>query len=268
MIKIQNIHTLDEVTALLFEGEQGADGRSRSPFYYRGMPDKDFDISTSLSRNCGGMSEMMELPMLESFAKYVSIIDPTINESVWKAMVVGQHHGLPTRLVDWTHSALVALHFSVTEVNLEDLSRRDCVVWRIDARELNRKLPGKYRKALEQKKTLSFTLPMLMEVAGSIAEYDQDMDQESMVLIEPPSIDQRIVTQYSFFTMLPRGVDDLIPFLDQHTEHTVKYVIDRKLRWELRDILDRLNLNERTIYPGIDGIAKWLARQYYVKPVE
>ena len=43
------------------------------------------------------------------------------------------------------------------------------------------------------------------------------------------------------------------------------YIIDRKLRWDLRDILDQLNMNERMIYPGMDGIAKWLARHYYVK---
>ena len=45
----------------------------------------------------------------------------------------------------------------------------------------------------------------------------------------------------------------------------VKYIIDKKLRWELRDILDQFNINERMIYPGKAGIAKWLARHYYVK---
>ena len=206
--------------------------------------------------------------MLESFKKYVSIIDPTINESIWKAMIVGQHHGLPTRLVDWTHSALVALHFAVTETNLDDLGSRDCVVWKIDVKELNRKLPEKYIDALTQKKTLTFSLQMLTDITNdSIEEYDQAMGQEALIMVEPPSIDQRIVTQYSFFTLLPKGVNDLEQFLDQHTDNTMKYVIDRSLRWELRDILDQMNMNERTIYPGIDGIAKWLARQYYTKPV-
>ena len=49
------------------------------------------------------------------------------------------------------------------------------------------------------------------------------------------------------------------------TENTVKYTIDKKLRWELRDILDQLNINERMIQPGTAGIAKWLARHYFVK---
>ena len=60
-------------------------------------------------------------------------------------------------------------------------------------------------------------------------------------------------------------ITDLEEFLDAHTENTVKYIIDKKLRWELRDILDQFNINERMIYPGKAGIAKWLARHYFVK---
>ena len=61
------------------------------------------------------------------------------------------------------------------------------------------------------------------------------------------------------------ALEVLEEFLDAHTENTVKYIIDKKLRWELRDILDQFNINERMIYPGKAGIAKWLARHYFVK---
>ena len=91
------------------------------------------------------------------------------------------------------------------------------------------------------------------------------MGQSALVMVEPPSIDQRIVNQYSFFSIVPSGINNLCEFLDENTENTVKYVISKDLRWDLRDILDQLNMNERMIYPGKDGIAKWLARHYYVK---
>ena len=76
---------------------------------------------------------------------------------------------------------------------------------------------------------------------------------------------ERSALRYSFFSAIPSGIKDLEAFLDANTEHTVKYVIDKKLRWELRDILDQFNINERMIQPGTAGIAKWLARHYYVK---
>ena len=50
-----------------------------------------------------------------------------------------------------------------------------------------------------------------------------------------------------------------------HTKNTVKYVIDRSLRWRIRDMLDQLGISERIIYEGLDGLSKWIARHYYVK---
>ena len=90
------------------------------------------------------------------------------------------------------------------------------------------------------------------------------MAGNALVTVEPPSIDQRIVNQYSFFTIVPNGISNLEDYLAD-TENTVKYIIDKSLRWDLRDILDQLNMNERMIFPGLDGIAKWLARHYYVR---
>lgn len=269
MIQTVRIDSVDGVKDLLFEQVQNPENkRFRSSYFYRGMPDASFDLSTSLMRNCKEKADVLEAPLLENFIKYVSIEDPTIDESIWKAMIIGQHHGLPTRLLDWSHSTLAALHFANTEGNLDDLDKRDCVVWRIDARELNEKLPDKYRKALNEKRTFIFSVKRLAEVTNSIEEYDRDMGATSLVTIEPPSIDQRIVNQYSFFTVQPSGIKDFAAYLDENTENTVKYIISKDLRWYLRDVLDQLNMNERMIYPGMDGIAKWLARHYYVKKDE
>jgi len=266
MITVKHIDTMDGIKDLIFEQTYNETiGRTRSPYFYRGMRNVAYDLTTSLARNCKDAYAKLEQPLLENFINYVRIEDPSINESVWKAMVIGQHYGLPTRLLDWTHSTLVALHFATLEDNLDKLGQRDCVVWRIDLRDLNRNLPPKYRDYLENKDTFVFSLDGLAELAPDIDRYDADMGDQALVCFEPPSVDQRIVNQYSFFFAIPSGVTDLEAFLDTHTEHTVKYVIDRKLRWELRDILDQLNINERMIHPGTAGIAKWLARHYYVK---
>ena len=266
MIHIEHISDIDGIKDLLFEQTRNEqNGRFRSSYFYRGVPDESFDLSTSLSRNCGHLASMLEPSLLDNFIKYVSIEDPTIDESIWKAMIIGQHHGLPTRLLDWTHSTLVALHFANTEGNLGNLDKRNCAVWRIDARELNSKLPEKYKAVLDEKRTFMFSIRHLASVVNDISQYDDDMGNKSLVIVEPPSIDQRIVNQYSFFSIVPSGITNLEEYLDENTGNTVKYVIDKSLRWDLRDVLDQLNMNERMIYPGKDGIAKWLARHYYVR---
>ena len=61
------------------------------------------------------------------------------------------------------------------------------------------------------------------------------------------------------------GIEDIEAFFDQKTNNTIRYVIDKSLRWRIRDMLDQMNINERIMYPGLDGISSWLKRYYYVK---
>ena len=139
------------------------------------------------------------------------------------------------------------------------------MVWRIDMNEMYSLLPENYRYVLNRNQSTIFSVDMLDQVAHSLERYDSDMLDKSMIIIEPPSINQRIVNQYSFFSLVPSGIDDIEVFLDTRTNNTVKYIIDRKLRWRVRDMLDQLNMSERIVYPGLDGLSKWIARHYLVK---
>ncbi len=98
--------------------------------------------------------------------------------------------------------------------------------------------------------------------------YDKDMKGSAMVIIEPPSIDPRIINQYSYFSVIPGDMEDIEAFLNENTNNTVKYIIKKELRWRIRDMLDQLNINERIVYPGLDGLSQWLTRHYYVKSEE
>jgi predicted nuclease of predicted toxin-antitoxin system len=239
--------------------------RNRSGYLYRGMPNSEYKMATSLSRCCKDKQKTLEPAILNNFAKYAVREDPTIKESVWHLMITGQHNGLPTRLLDWSHSSLVALHFAMTEENLAEMDAHDCMVWRIDMNEMHRLLPNRYQEIVNRKQSTIFSVDMLLEAADSLSEYDSDMGDSAMVIIEPPSINQRIVNQYSFFSLVPMQMTDIEKFLDEHTENTVKYIIKANLRWRVRDMLDQLNMSERIVYPGLDGLSKWIARHYYVK---
>ena len=266
MIREVRISTTEGLLPLLSEQEYRPElGRNRSSFLYRGMPDVSYHMATSLSRCCKGLQKTLEPAILNNFAKYAVREDPTVTQSVWLQMITGQHNGLPTRLLDWTHSSLVALHFAMTEDSLEEMDAHDCVVWRIDMNEQIDHLPEKYRLAIGREQTTLFSVEMLTKITDSLYQYDEDMGDRSMVIIEPPSTNDRIIMQYSFFSVIPMGMKDIEGFLNTHTKNTVKYVIDRQLRWRVRDMLDSLNISERLLYPGLEGLSKWIARHYYVK---
>lgn len=239
--------------------------RNRSFYLYRGLSDASFHLETSLKRNCKDKQKDLEAPILRNFGKYAASEASLIDASIWRQMAIGQHHGLPTRLMDWTFSPLMALHFATSGEGLSEMSEHDAAVWKIDVSELNQLLPGRYQAVLEREKAYFFTIDMLNTLSTNTETYDHDMGNRSMIILEPPSIDQRIINQYSYFSVTPLGIDSIESFLNEQTQNTVCYILPKELKWRMRDMLDQMNINERIAFPGLDGLSTWIKRHYYVK---
>lgn len=269
MYKTVEIDDIFGISALITEQRYRKKiDRYRSLHVYRGMSNVNYKMITSLKRICKEKSQILEPVILSNFTKYGELEDPSIEKSVWRQMILGQHHGLPTRLLDWSFSPLVSLHFALSESDLDRMNEHDCVIWRMDIDELHGMLPERYQKVMEKEGTTTFSLKMLQEACKGPEEYDSDMQGKAMLIVEPPSIEQRIVNQFSFFSIIPSGMDDIEEFLNRHTNNTVRYIIKKEIRWQARDLLDQLNISERVIYPGLDGLCRWLERHYYVKNSE
>jgi hypothetical protein len=76
-----------------------------------------------------------------------------------------------------------------------------------------------------------------------------------MVFFEPPSLDSRIVNQGAARISGGKRARPLCK----------KVVVARKLKWEVRDKLDHANIQERVLFPGLDGLSDWLKRWYTPK---
>lgn len=265
MYKIVLVNSFTDALNFFFEDSVSNNiNRIRSNYVFRGLCNSQYNLETSLYRNCGD-NGLLEKCILRNFSKYAQMEQPDLNTSIWRQMILGQHHGLPTRLMDWTYSPLVALHFATDDANLADLDAHDGIVWKVDLTEINGMMPLKYISKLQSESAYILTVDMLNQVVKNLDSYDQDMGNKAFAFMEPPSIDARIINQYSLFSVTPNRISELGQFLNDLTCRTTKYVVKKEIKWEIRDMLDQMNINERIIYPGLDGLAKWLKRHYYVK---
>jgi FRG domain len=232
-------------------------GRFRSNFAFRGEGDSASTLVTSLAR-LGGDYAAVETHLVRNFRRYARL-QAVPEDTVWSWLTVGKHHGLPTRLLDWSHSPLVALHFATADVALFD---RDGTLWMVDYVQAHGLLPAQLREVLAGEGSNVFTAEMLDEVASSLEQLDELVGEEVVLFFEPPSLDDRIVNQYALFSLMSSPSARLDQWLAAHPPLGRRVVIPAGLKWEIRDKLDQANVNERVLFPGLDGLSAWLARYY------
>jgi hypothetical protein len=176
----------------------------------------------------------------------------------WEVLVAAQHHGLPTRLLDWTYSPFVAAHFATVEPTIAT----DRAVWRLDWKAVHRRF---------ELPELALLIQDLEGVLGGsrpftpFALFAMRADARPFAcMLEPPSLDARIVAQSAAFTICSDKRQSFDRFLEAHDlgGTLTKLVIPAKEAGRIRDQLDLVSVDERRLFPDLDGVASYLRRYY------
>lgn len=236
--------------------------RYRSPYVYRGLSDVSHTLKTSLIR-LGGSYREVEKHLIRNFSKYSKrLINMERLGSFWDTLALAQHFGLPTRLLDWTYSPYVALHFATSDL---EKYASDGVIWAVNHEKAVDYLPDALRAILLEEGSNKFTTELLNPVCLSWKAFDHLQEETYVIFFEPPSFDDRITNQFALFSAMSDAGALLDQWLEQHPDLYFRIVIPAELKWEIRDKLDQANINERVLFPGLEGLCTWLKRHYSPK---
>lgn len=144
-----------------------------------------------------------------------------ISDTEWLA--IAQHHGMSTRLLDWTESLLVAAYFATEQAGTSGKA----VIWGIKGLR-------KITKS-EEKKPFSLATPGIYR---------------------PPHITPRIPAQRSVFTLHP---DPTSPFTADGLE---RWIISTEACNSIKRVLDSCAINESSLFPDLDGLSRYIGWRY------
>jgi hypothetical protein len=234
------------------------DSHADARWVFRGHGDVNFQLMPSAGR-ARNYSEIYERTILEIFERRAAEFIDTQRFAPWDMMALAQHHGLPTRLLDWTTNPLVAAYFAVTSPPAPiEVTKSDGTTQRVtpDFQHITARIIAYSVPASQVIDTKRYT--PYMESSERIEPIMQLQTEVGMVL--PRSLTTRIVTQGGLFSFHPKP--------DTPWEAPVKdrsddaFDIPGEMRSFFRQRLFYLGIDPQCIMGALDGLGSRLAWQY------
>ncbi|MGA8593166.1 MAG: FRG domain-containing protein [Bryobacteraceae bacterium] len=272
------------------------DARIVDQVWFRGQPDNVEDLKPGLYREdtwaalkksssaCRTAEDIfdalfdIEMDQRIDFTNYGHLLNESNQAKThidWYFLM--QHHGVPTRLLDWTTNALAALFFALEKYS-RPLTRRDddsqeraeVSIWVVDAYWL----AGKISKIWD-----SPILPYSEEAGRYVAPLDkliermrevQELLPQFPMPIEPPAMHPRVAAQEGRFIIFGKNKDLLEqPIRLTHQSGKTEILRLKRIRFHaddasaiLRD-LSHLGVSRRTLFPDLAGLADFVRWKHF-----
>jgi hypothetical protein len=244
---VKEITTVQDYVAFIEEIKYASEQRNnQTDLLFRGQ-NADDPLLPKLARlDLKGEIKTIEKLMLAEFKRGILPLSEFQPASNWDLLALAQHHGLPTRLLDWTYSALVGLWFTVARPAKKDKKGKplDGVVWVLNA------VTDDFRTNTDEIDPLSNKITKVFR---------------STV------VSRRISAQSGVFTVHKINDDNRMVRFETHKEFKgklIKIIIPHSKFPAIRKQLHILGVNSSSVFPDIDGYCKHLEWRYAYLPDE
>ena len=234
------------------------DGEYFTPPWFRGIGNSDdFKLLPRLYRDTVDSGLKEEPKIRGAFSSRALQYVTTSRREPWDWYFLMQHYDVPTRLLDWTESALIALYFALYARKPAQCSFP--AVWVLDPVELNDATIG----------VRDIVVPSESSLVKYLPKHGADVQAQLPVAVHPDYADPRMTAQHSKFTMhgsLPIPLEDM-PELQQlrNKGRLVRILIaaeDDNAVESFKDSLALLGIRSSTVFPDLTGLAKDIRRDY------
>ncbi len=257
-----------------------------SKSWFRGHPEKCENLTPKIFRPEYITRNVVEPHTEYSVIEYFKRVAPALTQNIpnqddhcdWLFLM--QHHGAPTRLLDWTENALVALYFAVRNF----LDGKDGELWAIYPYFLNKEGYGFNGIATQSNAILQYLAkePYLAITPISDNQERQEKLAKEFGLSEIPQYPlalyptmnfSRMVNQLSTFTIHPspsilRQKNTILDLLGDNKKYLVRYIIPYDSKRELIQDLKTLGISRRTLFPDLDGLSQTIIEKLNYAPFE
>jgi hypothetical protein len=288
------IESFDEYLNTI-HNELGQNGEGRRRLYFRGQSKRATDgyrLTPSVARykHLGSLTlterEQKECEVLETFSNHLLTYVQHRPQTAWEELAIAQHHGLPTRFMDWTTNPLVALYFAVRNTDGHSADSAVYVLISNPKRyaDLKRGQAAQVKPvgdaatesatALEDDAYADFGTDNATPLAptadttatGDSAELSGDVGPLELptpfkisenIIYDPPHVSPRIRAQDGVLLACWQPMQPL------DEKDYLEIVIKQAAHEDIRRRLDQYGVFDKQLFPDLDGIAKWLKYRAY-----